>query len=218
MIRLWVAIVSLVLLLGSGMAGSALAGPVTYDLNAASNRKIGSGTLGNITLVQNGPNQVVVGVRLAPGTGFISNRHSHNALAFNLDLKTPYAIRISDPLHHIFSSGSRHISSTPYGRFTDYIDCSGFRSGERNAYPEPLTFSVTDADGITVSDFIANSNGFYFSADVNNPAGGSRSIAASGTTAILASSSASAVPEPASLPLLAGSMIALGLIVRKRKR
>jgi len=218
MTRLMVVIACLAMLVGLWPAASAVAGPVTYDLNVISSSTIGSGTLATVTLIQVGSNELDLAVALAPGTAFVSTG-GHNAFAFNLDLTTPYVVTITNPRGGSFTPVATSRSHSPYGTFTYAINCPGCGPGSSHANPGPLAFKVTDASGIAVSDFIANDNGFFFSADVLGPGGHTGNIAADAATPTLASATeASAVPEPASLPLLAGSVVALGVLVRRRVR
>lgn len=217
MSRLTVVVAFIASLLGLGSAGSAEAGQITYNLNVISSTGIGSGTLGNVALIQNGPNEVVVAVRLAPNTAFVSTGGPHNAFAFNLDLTTPYTVSITNPSGNIFALASKNVTNTPYGKFTDGIDCPGCGPGASHANPGPLEFTVSDTSGLAVSDFIANSNGFFFSADVLGPAGNTGNIAAeAATVGSVSGNNPAAVPEPASLPLFAGGVVVLGIVLGRR--
>lgn len=220
MTRLKVVICCCAVVLSLWCVRPAAAGPIMFDLNVVSSSNIGSGVLGSVALIQNGSHQVVVAVRLTSGTAFVATGGPHNAFAFNLDLKTNYAVSVTNPLG-VFSVAktNKSLRNTPYGFFTDAIECTGCGRGARDANPGPLEFTVTDAAGISASDFIPNADGFYFSADVLGPAGGTGNIAAiSANTVLTPPSHSSAVPEPASLPLFAGSVAALAFVVRRRSR
>lgn len=195
------------ILSSAAMAGliciSAPASASTVDvLNIISSSTIGSGILGTVTLTQNGANEVDVAVALI-GASFVDTGGPHNAFTFNLDLLTPYTIAITSPTGNIFSVGSTG-SNTPFGSFTNVINCPGCGPGGSNANAGPLNFMVTDLSGISISDFTKNSGGFYFAADVIGPNGGTGAIAAA--------------PLPAALPLFASGLGALGLFGWWRKR
>jgi hypothetical protein len=147
-----------------------------FDLNIISSSTIGTGTLGTVTLTQNGADEVDVSVNLAAGTDFVSTGGPHDAFVFNLNV-SGYTVAITSPTGGIFSLAGTGISNTPYGSFTYGIDCPGCAPGGSNANPGPLDFKVTDASGISIGNFIANSGGYYFSADVIGPSGGTGNIA-----------------------------------------
>jgi len=181
----------------------------TASFTLISSPSIGTGTMGTVTLTQNGANEVDVTVALAANTDFISTSGSHNAFAFNLDLETAIAIGIPPSLSNIFIASDDGASNTPYGNFGYVIDCPGCGPGSSNANPGPLTFSVVDSTGIKISDFVANAGGYYFSSDVIGPAGGTGNIAANTVYA-------QSVPEPATLTILGSGLIGLALLRRVR--
>jgi hypothetical protein len=145
------------------------------DLNVISKGTIGSGTLGTVTLTQNGADEVDVAVNLAANTDFVSTGGPHNAFVFNLNV-SGYTVAITSPAGGIFSIPGG-TSNTPYGSFTYGIDCPGCGPGASNANAGPLDFKVTDTSGLGISNFIANSDGYFFSADVIGPGGGTGNIA-----------------------------------------
>jgi len=180
---------------------------VTSSLNIISDPSIGSGSLGVVTLTQNSLDQVEFNVALASNTAFVYTGGPHNAFAFNLNLLSPYTIAIKDPTSGIFTVGGSG-TNTPYGSFTNVIDCPGCGPGASNAYPGPLDFTVTAIGGIGLNNFIANTGGYYFSADVIGPSGGTGNIA---------SNVMSPVPEPQTYAMLLVGLGLIGLSARHRK-
>ncbi|MFY9287675.1 MAG: VPLPA-CTERM sorting domain-containing protein [Alphaproteobacteria bacterium] len=191
---------------------------IIYLLDVISSPSIGSGTLGTVMLTQNGVNQVDVKVTLAANTAFVSTGGPHHAFTFNLNLLTPYTVSITSPLSGFTLSGPNP-TNTPYGVFTNGIDCPGCGPGASNAKPGPLEFSVMDSSGVSISNFVANllkdgSTGYFFSADVIGPAGSTGNIAAIRTGG---GGPLSTVPLPAALPLFGGSLLALAYAARRKK-
>jgi len=188
------------------MAGPASASTISFlDVEHPS---IGTGTLGTVTLTQNGANEVDVGVVLASTTAFLSqgNFHNHNSFAFNLDLINPFTVTLTNPLsgYNVVSS----VANQPYGDFTTGLDCISCDSN--TSKPGPLDFKVSDASGITIADFIANNKGYFFSADISGPSGGKGNIASDEKIA--------STPLPGSFPLFAAGVLGLGAIGWRKSR
>jgi len=172
---------------------------IVVPLDVISSSSIGSGTSGYVTLTQDGADKVDVDVSLAANTAFVSTGGPHHAFAYNLDLKTPFSVTIENPAR--FSVAKSSFGKAPFGLFTDGINCPGCGPGASHAKPGTLDFFIYDASGISISDFVANAKGYYFSADVIGPRGGTGNIAA--------------VPLPAALPMMGAGL--LGLCVLKRR-
>ena len=186
----------------------ARAASFTSYLNVISDPSIGSGSLGTVTVTQNSANVVEFNVKLASSTAFVSTGGPHNPFTFNLDLSTPYTLTFLNPTDGTFTYSAGSVTNTPYGVFTNGIDCPGCGSGASHAYSGVLDFTITDTNGINLNNIVANSLGYYFSADVIGPSGGTGNIA---------STSMSPVPEPRSYAMLMAGLALIGLATRRRK-
>jgi hypothetical protein len=187
---------------------SANADSITSSLDIISSPSIGSGSLGVVTVTQNSFDSVGFNVTLAPDTAFVSTGGPHHAFAFNTNLVTPYTIAFNNPVNGMFVYSSGSGNNTPYGIFSGIIDCPGCGPGASNAYSGVLDFTITSASGIDLSNFIANSSGYFFSADVIGPSGGTGNIAANAV---------SPVPEPQTYAMILAGLGLIGLTARRRK-
>lgn len=190
-------------------AGStAQAGPISVaKLSVISSRSIGSDILGTVTLTQNGANEVDVDVSLIAHTDFINSGGPHTPFTFDLNV-APDSILVTSPLGGLFFPNYSGGANAPYGSFNYAIDYTGQNGGGHGNHG-PLDFQVRRAAGISLANFIANGSGYLFSADVLGPAGRTGAIAANLVTV-------SDVPEPATIALLGGGLVALGVARRLR--
>lgn len=188
---------------------SARADMVSY-LDHISSPAIGSGTLGAVELTQPNANQINVKVTLSSNTKFVSTGGPHHAFTFNLNLANPFSITINNP-PGMFSVAAPNPVNAPYGIFTNGINCPGCGPGASHANPGPLEFSIFSITGIGFTNFVANANGYFFSADVLGPSGGTGNIASNSIATM-----PPAVPLPAALPLFAMGVIGLAAARRRR--
>ena len=134
---------------------------------------------------------------------------------FNLDKVS--TISITAPTTGIFSLATANpIANTPYGQFTNGIDYTAGNGSSTSTANDAnsLGFKVTNTSGISFADFITStsykgaSGGYYFSADVIGPNGGTGNIA---------SNSMSPVPEPKPFAMMLAGFGLLGFIAARRK-
>jgi hypothetical protein len=82
-----------------------------------------------------------------------------------------------------FEAATGSQPATPYGDFTNGIAYNGQNGGGHGSH-SPLEFFVFNANGITTSDFVTNSGGYYFVADLYGTGGNAGSVAATSTVAV----------------------------------
>ena len=190
-----------------------VAGPAHASVVFDVSEGVQPANVGKITLTQSGANSVIVGVDLLDGYGFLNTGGPHTPFAFNL---TPSAgvLSISSfttPLNGVYASGTFSLNTgggenTPFGIFNVALDSSA-GNGSGNAYFGDLLFTLSRTTGLTIADFVPNSDGYYFSADLTDGS----------DTGAQAWKEVSQVPIPAALPLFLTALAALGLIARRKQ-
>jgi hypothetical protein len=169
-----------------------------------------SNNFGYVTLHQVNSSTVSVTVTLASGVGldtdFVNtgNGSNHEPFAFNVD-KSITVTNISNPY---FTVGPSPDAISGLGTFSNTIACtSSCPSGASgaNLLGNSLIFTTADGSALNISDFIANSEGYFFAADVIGPSGNTGEVASTGVT-----TTGNNVPEPTSIALLGSSLMALG--------
>jgi len=170
----------------------------------------------DVTLHQVDTKNLQVTVALTSGAQYFvvsGSGSNHPGFAFNLAGDPTISVTsISSP----WTLSSVHLSSITsggpsMGTFDYYISNVGHGSSAHN--DGPLVFNIHDASGITAADFIANSSGYYFVADIQNAQG---QTGLSGITTPGKSNDPSPVPEPSTLTLRGtGLLTAAGAVRRK---
>src|ERR1035438_5377986 len=126
----------------------------------------GSGPFGVVDLHQVNANTVQVTETLAAGNAFEGAPSSAASLSFDIDKTFSY---VSSTLTAGFTSGGAN-TSAPFGSFGFFVDCTdGTVCGSGTNPPlfhGPLTFEITNASGLLLSDFVANAGGYYFASDI----------------------------------------------------
>jgi hypothetical protein len=124
---------------------------------------------GTVLLTQNGVN-VDVSVTLGSGNAFVKTG-AGDALLFDLNGIGSIAIKnLTSGFTALNTNNSTHVTSASSysgggvgGGFDYAINCSGCGNGGSSVLTGPLDFTI---DGITISDFQATGNGYYFASDI----------------------------------------------------
>ena len=165
-----------------------------------------------VDLHQVSSTDVKVTVTLTSGATYFVDTGSGQHPGFAFNLKGDPGVSISN-LSSPWNSSDVHLGTVTtgghgLGKFDYFIDNPGPGSSAHNS--GPLSFDVTLASGISLADFIANSDGYYFVADIAD---------ASGDTGLsgISAKPISDAPEPMSACFLLG-ILGFGVMTSLRRK
>lgn len=156
----------------------------------------GTGPFGTISLIQTTATLVTVTLTLSPNERF-AGTGAGEALAFNV---AGPAITIANITAN-FAVGPAPASASAFGSFLQSVTCTTCKGGNAGNPAGPLSFTVTRASGVTIADFIPNSKGYLFAADIVGANGNTGNVGAPGGS----------VPEPVTLSLMGGGLLMIAL-------
>jgi hypothetical protein len=190
--------------------GSAQAATVAINLNVYDTTAVDSTpgqTLGIVTIQDLLGGGVSVDFALSsPATAFASTGGGHITAGFNLDKSITAAdvtVTTLAPPTFMFTAPVNGVPG-PSGGFGDFTaGLQGNWKGTSNNFAGPIDFTIA---GVSVSDFVANSNGFFAVADILGPLG-TGEVGGMIETTITQHSS---VPEPSTWAMLLIGFAGLG--------
>lgn len=147
--------------------------PVFADTIFAVSEGVQPSNVGTITLHQVDADTVNVTLDLLSGYGFMNSGGPHTPFAFTLlGSESGLSADFLAPVGGTYANGQFSLSTangddTPFGTFGISI-LSSAKNGSGNAYYGDLSFDLTRTGGLLESDFIANSLGYYFGADLTD--------------------------------------------------
>jgi len=214
--KLGVAATSAALALAGVLAipGSAQAASVAINLNVYDTAAVDSTpgqTLGIVTIQDLLGGGVSVDFALSsPATFFASTGGRHVTVGFNLDKSITAADITGLPASPTFAFESP-VNGIPGGFGNMSAGLQGNWNGTSNHFAGPIDFSIA---GVSVSDFVANSKGFFAVADLLGP-NGTGEVGGMIETTI---TQHSAVPEPSTWAMLLIGFAGLGFAGYRKAR
>ena len=180
----------------------------TLTVDGCSAGSCGAGPFGTVTVHDVDADTVLVTLNLAADE-VIAITGAGSPFGFNLD-KSASLVASTLSIGGVTTGPSLNGSNTfagGLGTFAETIQCNvkaDCGSGTSAMLGTPLTFELFNAGGLSTADFIANSSGFLFGADI----GIVNSVGAVTATGVVGAP----VPEPGSLTSLTGLLLVLGAI------
>jgi hypothetical protein len=176
---------------------------------------LGAGPYGTVTVTDfAGGNGVTIDVTLPTASWLFvntGNGTNHEAFAFNVNPAiNPANITLtgSTASEFVIDNSLPAFDGTTFGQFTNGITVNG-GNGSAGGESGPIHLSIA-LSGLDTADFVKNTNGYFFAADVANPAGHTGPVGANTIT--------TAVPEPSTWAMMILGFCGLGFIAYRRKQ
>lgn len=190
-------------IVASLLAVAPAAKATTISLNQdACTGTCGVGPFGSVLLVQTTATLVTVTVTLSANERF-AGTGAGEALEFNI---LGAAVTIANVTSGFVAGGPD--SASAFGSFLYSISCTLCQGGQNDNPTGPLTFTVTRASGVTITDFTKNSKGYIFAADIVGNNGNTGNVGAFGE----------GTPEPVTFSLMGGGLLAILLRKAHQRR
>jgi len=205
----WLMILSLAVCVAV-LVPAAHADSFTLDYSASN----GSGPFGTVDLTSIDANTVQVTLTLTSGEVFAVTGAGAGALGFSVDKS--YTLVSSPALTSGFSLSTpgTYSFASSIGDFTSVITCSSCGNGTSPPnYSGPVTFQITNAGGLSISDFITNKGGYMFASDIGSPDG-----QGGFNTFVVGGGPSTSVPEPGTLSMLGLGLGLLAFAALRRKQ
>jgi hypothetical protein len=168
------------------------------------------GSFGTVDLHQVDSDTVEISVSLLNNNEFLTTG-SHTGFSFNFQ----GADVTLGPLPTGWSDAGANVTQPSFGLFAHGINCDQGNSNSKNgcAGNNPwvglLSFNVSRASGLSLSDFTTNTGGFTFATDILSGTNGKTGLVAAGGPE---------VPEPGTLVMMGTGAMGLAGVIRRKIR
>lgn len=186
----------------------------TYTLNIQNcSSGCGSGPFGTVTLDQVDANDVKVTFALQDANVFAISGAA-DPFGFNLDKTFTASTVVASSGKSFTLAGSDSFSGE--GTFSSIVKCSNCGGGTSGMVGGSITFTLTNAGGLSAADFVADGSGYFFGADTGTVVSGN--VSGTGPVGSEGPGSTIATPEPSTDVLLTAGLIGLIALAGLRRK